>query len=398
MKRFFILFFGLVLAAHTARGQFFITTNMIPLEITEPGYYVVTAPLSHGIGTPGIHVRTNNVTIDLNGYTFTGPDIGSSSGILQDAGSRNLVVKNGALTEWGKTVSQAAIRALGSNNRFESLMIYNVGNGLSSGANTLVDRVTVTQVDGPDTQHGINIGATGRVRDCLVGGVSGGNTAIAIQAGNNSMVENCVVRNVLGTTASYGISISSGHVRDSVVHNLSGGTVAAGILGGDGIHVEGCVIHQVLSPGTSAGVVSVSPYRSRVYHSSVMRVGNALTAGAGVLLGSGTVAENAIYGGGNSAVIVSGNSLVLNNVSTFNLAGGVRFEGSRNKVEGNLFSSGAVAVDFGGWVDNLILRNADFDNTLAIGGIGNHVAEVLSAPGADFTHPTRPLYFENISW
>src|ERR1017187_7412814 len=48
-----------------------IAITNLPLTISQPGSYYFTANLDYTNGT-AIHVTTNNVTIDLNGFTLSG--------------------------------------------------------------------------------------------------------------------------------------------------------------------------------------------------------------------------------------------------------------------------------------------------------------------------------------
>ena len=43
-----------------------------PVTINAPGHYIVTRDFSYPSGN-GILIRSNNVTLDLNGFTITGP-------------------------------------------------------------------------------------------------------------------------------------------------------------------------------------------------------------------------------------------------------------------------------------------------------------------------------------
>ncbi|HMO49659.1 MAG TPA: hypothetical protein PKE26_02940 [Kiritimatiellia bacterium] len=393
-----VIWMYLIGASGVAGAQSFITQDMLPLTISQPGQYVVAGPLTHALATPAISVTTNHVSIDLNGYTlrYTGVFENGGSGIFQTEAARNLVVRNGALTGWGRAADTAAIRALGDNNRFEDMRIHQCGRGLLSGRNAHLARVHVTDISGISEPIGIFTGVNALISDSLVGDVLG-TLSVGIRVGHNSVVEHCVVRNILGGTSAVGISLGSGKVQDSVLHLMFGGSQAAGINADHGVHVEGCAIGQVWSSVEAVGVAATTQ-RSRVYRSALMGVGGSASESYGIRVRSGQVVENSVYGTLHNGVDVTTAAQVRYNALVTNNASGVLIRGRRNVIEGNLLAGGASAINFAGFVDNLAIRNADYSNITPFGGVGNHTADVLGSPGVDFTHPNRATYFENVVW
>src|ERR1039458_10300137 len=74
-------------------------------NINSPGSYYVTTNLTgsaYGVpGSPyGIYIASDNVTIDLNGFTLQGVP-GSYSGIYIYGSHTNITVRNGIVTGWG---------------------------------------------------------------------------------------------------------------------------------------------------------------------------------------------------------------------------------------------------------------------------------------------------------
>lgn len=77
------------------------TEFMLPLEITNSGsYYLITNLVFAGWG---IIVKTNNVTLDLNGFRLTTILPGYGPGIYIEPGLRNVTIKNGTIGEVLKT-------------------------------------------------------------------------------------------------------------------------------------------------------------------------------------------------------------------------------------------------------------------------------------------------------
>src|SRR6516165_2381871 len=66
----------------------------LPYSITNSGSYYLTTNLS---GANGIQIQTNNVSLDLCGFTLTGT--GAGDGIFAN-NVTNIAVCNGILTKW----------------------------------------------------------------------------------------------------------------------------------------------------------------------------------------------------------------------------------------------------------------------------------------------------------
>ncbi|HEY5298325.1 MAG TPA: hypothetical protein VIK59_10410 [Verrucomicrobiae bacterium] len=73
--------------------------------ISSPGsYYVTTNLTGSAFGVPGspygIYIASDNVTVDLNGFTLQGVS-GSYSGIYIYGSHTNITIRNGIITGWG---------------------------------------------------------------------------------------------------------------------------------------------------------------------------------------------------------------------------------------------------------------------------------------------------------
>ena len=70
----------------------------LPLTIFSSGSYYLAENISTAGGGITIAANTNNVTIDLMGFSLSG---GTGRGILAGNPSKNITVKNGTVSGWG---------------------------------------------------------------------------------------------------------------------------------------------------------------------------------------------------------------------------------------------------------------------------------------------------------
>jgi len=78
--------------------------SSLPYDIDQPGSYYVTGPL-YTTNNRGITVMSSHVTVDLMGFTITGSQNTNGHGVHilggEDVMLRNVVVKNGGITQFG---------------------------------------------------------------------------------------------------------------------------------------------------------------------------------------------------------------------------------------------------------------------------------------------------------
>lgn len=221
--------------------------SSLPYLITNAGSYYLTGNLTGVPGTNGIMVLTNNVTIDLNGFTLSGV-VGSADGInvgndgnLGGFATTNFTVINGMVQHWGGNGIQASETY---NGRFEQLHVTANGSyGIVVGKNSIALRCvsqsnggTGIGTDGPGTLldscvssangwDGIRVGGSSRAVNCI----SGDNSQSGFLVFNESTVLNSTARN----NGRSGIAIGIGSV---ALHNTCTGnnqdnvSTAAGIM------------------------------------------------------------------------------------------------------------------------------------------------------------------------
>jgi len=89
--------------------------------INQPGSYYLTTNLNGVAGKDGIEITTNNVSLDLNGFSLLGCPGGTYGGVyIPSAGW--ISIRNGFIGGWTNS-SQAGIAGYGKNAVFENLVV-----------------------------------------------------------------------------------------------------------------------------------------------------------------------------------------------------------------------------------------------------------------------------------
>jgi hypothetical protein len=178
----------------------------LPFAITNSGSYYLLMNLTGVAATNGIAIYTNDVTIDLNGFTLEGVP-GTSDGIV-GVNVTNVCVRNGTVHNWG-----------------------GIGINLANSYATLIEQVQA----GGNGLSGIIV-ANGIVRDCVANGNNtggtGGNAGIV---GNSSSIVNCVANGNLGSSP--GIESVAGA---TIVHCYATGNGGDGISGFGASSIVAC--------------------------------------------------------------------------------------------------------------------------------------------------------------
>ena len=171
-----------------------------PLGASSGSYYL-TGNVTISIGANGITISGSNVTIDLNGFTLTGPGSGSGAGIFLNGGVSNVLIFNGTIRNWGG----AGINSLGNPHlRAERLrVISNGGGGIAADVNAEVVNCVA------DSNVGTGVKGTDNclIKDCQASGTTG-SPGHGILLGMASFVTGCVANGNLGN----GISVGQGCV------------------------------------------------------------------------------------------------------------------------------------------------------------------------------------------
>jgi hypothetical protein len=261
--------------------------SSLPFTITNSGSYYLTASLTGTLNQSGILILTNDVAVDLNGFTLLGVTT-SLEGISLANSLTNVTICNGTVKGWGNN----GIYALGvSDAHLHHLKV--LRNGVAGIYGFVSHRVLVNDcVISANGSVGVYVDDGSSIRNCLadrngnlgiyagsstvLGCTAVGNGAEGIQAFSGSTVRDCVVSfNTKSGINAGGESTIVGNTCDG--NNPSGNAASAGIFvfssnsrieanhvvygAGTGIKVDAglikCVIIRNTTVGNIANAISV---------------------------------------------------------------------------------------------------------------------------------------------
>ena len=224
-----------------------------PYTIGASGSYRLTGNLTVPASTNGINVSVANVTIDLNGFSITGPltTLTSATPIGINATQNLVTVENGIVTGFGTGVvvgSGGIIRNIHADGNFNgiegsnnSLITGCTANNATTGG-TGIECQSTCAISGNtangDSAGGITCGAPGNGDACVISG----NTANSDGVGIHCKGEECLITgNIVGFnnigiesldfTTGYGGNVLAFNTTNfsggptSIGNNLCGGTV-----------------------------------------------------------------------------------------------------------------------------------------------------------------------------
>jgi len=217
-------------------------TQAIPVVIDEPGSYVLTGSITGVAGEHGIVIESDNVTLDLNGFSVTGV-AGSLSGITSTVPRIAVTVSNGIVSSWG---AGGVVLTDVTLSRITGVTAHsNIGDGISTGNSSTIENCFAHM-----NTTGIRMEDAGTVRNsvvsfntddglslrsgCIARGVTArGNASDGIDATIGALIVGC------NATANgmNGILVSS---RSRIEGNHVSGNVGAGIrVTGNHCTIEG---------------------------------------------------------------------------------------------------------------------------------------------------------------
>ena len=296
----------------------------LPFTISSSGSYVVVKDLSLSTqDTNGIVISADNVTLDLNGHSLTGPGNStgtSGSGIYIESTRCNIAIHNGTVLNWRQTGINGANSA---NSQFENLRCYNNGfRGLFAGS--------ISRVVGNTCYQNLDAGIiTGN--GCYINGNA------------------CSYNGNCGLNAGLG-SIVSGN---SCTNNTTEGIYAG----------AGCQISNNSCHANTAEGIQVTGSGTIVNNSCTSNSGYAgIYAGASFIYGN-----NCLYNLGDG-ILASSNSKVMNNNCVSNGyptgdGAGINVAGSDSCIENNLVTNNDRGIDCNPGTGNYIASNRASGNT-----------------------------------
>lgn len=220
-----------------------------PITISQPGSYYFTENITGVLGKDGILINTDNVTLDLNGFTLTTDErIAFTVGITDNSiGRTNVIIRNGVVRDWALGVGTSGSK----NSTYEDLTVTdNRGSGMFIGSGSTVRRGTVRNNGTNGLQivqiantwgsviedsnfsrngtFGISLAANNVwMHDNVID--SNGSTGIYVpgNVGYNEITDNRITGNV-------GFAVVVDGYRNVVVRNVTDGNTSAGQLSNNG--------------------------------------------------------------------------------------------------------------------------------------------------------------------
>lgn len=309
--------------------------------ISQPGSYYLTRSIIGADGKGGIRVASDNVTIDLSGFTLQGVP-GSLDGIeIGDSivPINNVAIRNGVVADWGR---RGIDGDLANNTLIEGIRAFRNGEtGIRAGAG-------VSPPMGPV------------VRNC----VSQGNALNGFQV-ENGVIDSCVAAdnlargiNALGTTVSN--CVATNNDSDGIGGSGSILNCVAVANGIDGINFSGTVADSRVSNNGNDGI-ELAP------GSSVRDCRTSVNGSAGVRAGDACEITRVNARQNEVGIILSSAAIARENLCDANTNQGILVTLDANRIEANSLTNNAVGLELqsGG---NLVIRNSaslnaqDYDN------------------------------------
>ncbi len=265
---------GAVLPFSCAQGE---TINckpisILPATITVPGTYCLTGNLSVGASSTGsaIAINTNNVTLDLNGYTIARQAVnGSAGGGILAYNQKNITVRNGRLNGFGTAVvlmDTSSDKSGSGGHLVEDLRIDNsIARGIEvSGTANVIRNNRIADTGGAQSDDGvfaITVGGPGtRVLNNDIIGMSSAtsiawHSAIYAYGAPGSVIENNRISGLKAPVPSQGIASLSYGI---FVGDSNGSSIRNNSIGNEAVSTNSQGIYLTRSTNLSVRDNSVS--------------------------------------------------------------------------------------------------------------------------------------------
>ena len=338
-----------------------------PTTITQPGSYYLTNDINITTSQSAITIQTDAVTLDLNGHTINGNNIGTNAITGISTGPRPIVIRNGrvsAFTGAGLNLSGTIyIEGVHASNCFEGFRLTGAINIVASHANTnLVDGFVLAATSGV------------AVLERCIADTNGGN---GFFAATGATFRDCVANNNgLSGFRTQGAGVLHGCLaaRNGIGFNL-----------GEGSTANGCAADENNTNGFN------TQQSASLAECVATRNGN-----SGFTTSAGTILNNCIarLNGGVGFVVGSG-GLATNCAATANGADGFFLQSdarvTASIADGNGIAPGVTnGAGFRGTSDTVIDSVTATDNDIGIiGGFGGLVIRSTAAGNGtafDFTN------------
>jgi len=224
-----------------------VASGGFPYQITQPGSYRLSSDLVVSGSTNAINITTSNVTLDLNGFTITGP--GAYSGVygISDNGTSPvaIAIRNGSLSGWTFAVNLSTCNYCS----VQQLSVHGGGSGIYAGTGALISGNILTGGNGGTA---ISTGPDALITADTVSGFATG-----IQAGANSTVSgNASAGNSYGIYVVANSTVSGNTTANNLVYgieatcplNLVGNTALANTMANIYQNGSGCTLFNNNAP------------------------------------------------------------------------------------------------------------------------------------------------------
>jgi parallel beta-helix repeat protein len=346
----------------------------LPLTITKPkSYYLVEDVNFTDDANNAITIESDDVTIDLMGYTLKGPDSGTKSGIYMDRRS-NVEILNGTIRDFYYGIYEE--NSLGGSKSHRIINVRAVSNlwtGIRlKGTGNLVKDCTVAT----NGASGIYIWTGGTV----TGNTAYDNSMSGIWTGKCSTVTN----NMAYFNGNDGIYAYYG---STVIGNTSRSNDSDGIYAYNGCTVIGNTVYQNDCNGIYAERCCTVTNNTAYDNGD-----NGIHAGLSSTVTGNTVTENT-----GDGIEVTSRCMVTDNTCSQNGYGvgdgaGIYVIYNDNRIEGNSVTSNDRGIDVDG-TDNLIVKNSSSSNSTDYDIVtGNKVGPIASDPNTT-TNPWANFSF-----
>lgn len=326
--------------------------------ISQPGTYYLTENILGVAGDIGIQITASNVTLDLNGFTLDGQNLGLD-GIDAPLALESITVINGSVINWTD---------YGVDLRFShDLHVVDVNASDNGEIGVFVgtgSRVSRCSANG-NGNGGINTARGSSISDS----VASGNLVVGITAGDSSSIDGCAA----DSNGFAGISLNSGA---TAINCSASFNEAIGFYGIAHVQITNCAAvgngddgFQLFQGSTVVGCVANS------------------NTGDGFALASATVIrDSTASANGDIGIRISNDSLVLNNICDGNTTSGIGLSSGDTRVEGNNVTDNPIGIQTINSGGNFIVRNTAAGNTTAFSpGTFDKYGPIIALPNGDIS-------------
>ena len=231
------------------------------INITTPGSYYLTRNITASAAGVGIRINSDNVTLDLNGFTLTGGATSTHAIAVQTAIRRNIVIRNGTIRDWPGRGIDAGFAVAGE---ISHINFYNNGGGGIDGTsggggssllvtdNVLYNNGLVANADGIQIASGI-------VRNNQV--IGSGRDGIRITVNSGTLIEHNVLSFNGTTVAGAGVHLVAGALNVRIEgNNASNNDTGIEVVAAAGNIIvansaRGNGVEYAIAPGNVAGPI-----------------------------------------------------------------------------------------------------------------------------------------------